>query len=620
MPVITRLQLRHDTAANWTAANPTLAAGEAGIETDTNKMKVGTGDGAWTTLPYLTGGGGGGGGGTGDMLAANNLSDLVNKTTSRINLGVAIGTDVEAHDADLTAIGGITRVKGDLIVGQTASWNRLGAGTDGQVLTADSAQVSGMGWQTFSATYTDEQVRDVIGTALVAGANVTITPNDAGDTITIASTGSGGGGGAVADGSYTDIVVTGTGTVWNIIAGAVGTNEIAAAAVTNPKLANMAANTVKGSVTGGAPADLSAAQVKTVLAITEADVAGLIADLGNKADKSTTVTMVAPLSGSGTLGAPLTLGISDFTTTTRGAVPNPTASTGRFLKDDGTWSQPPASVSGVGNVFPFTYNTSTLESITGSQLRGNNATFANSTKLWISETTTDGLDVAVGLGRIKAGFQVYIQDYTSASRYALFSVTSDSIDKGTYWEINVTSVSSLGVIPGGKVALQSLSSAQSSTLFSTTTTAPGLAPGSSAGGPTKFLCADGTWSAPAALTETVTGVKTFGVPGNDLKLAITGQSSGSVRLQAQAAASGTLVLPNGTDILIAANATQGLTNKTIALGSNTVSGTLAQFNTAITDADVPAALNGLTGVWIGTQAQYDAIGTKVSTVLYAIQP
>jgi hypothetical protein len=34
----------------------------------------------------------------------------------------------------------------------------------------------------------DEQIRDVIGTALVAGTNITITVNDAGDTITIAST------------------------------------------------------------------------------------------------------------------------------------------------------------------------------------------------------------------------------------------------------------------------------------------------------------------------------------------------------------------------------------------------------------------------------------------------
>jgi hypothetical protein len=34
------------------------------------------------------------------------------------------------------------------------------------------------------------------------------------------------------------------------------------------------------------------------------------------------------------------LSISDFTASTRGAVPNPTSSTGRFLKDDGTWATP----------------------------------------------------------------------------------------------------------------------------------------------------------------------------------------------------------------------------------------------------------------------------------------
>lgn len=37
-----------------------------------------------------------------------------------------------------------------------------------------------------------ELIRDTIGTALAAGSNVTITPNDAGDTITIAASGSGG--------------------------------------------------------------------------------------------------------------------------------------------------------------------------------------------------------------------------------------------------------------------------------------------------------------------------------------------------------------------------------------------------------------------------------------------
>ena len=37
------MQQRRDTAANWTSANPTLLAGEIGIESDTNKIKLGTG-------------------------------------------------------------------------------------------------------------------------------------------------------------------------------------------------------------------------------------------------------------------------------------------------------------------------------------------------------------------------------------------------------------------------------------------------------------------------------------------------------------------------------------------------------------------------------------------------
>jgi hypothetical protein len=47
-----RMQQRRDTAANWTSSNPTLADGEIGIESDTQKMKVGTGSTAWTSLAY----------------------------------------------------------------------------------------------------------------------------------------------------------------------------------------------------------------------------------------------------------------------------------------------------------------------------------------------------------------------------------------------------------------------------------------------------------------------------------------------------------------------------------------------------------------------------------------
>ena len=45
---------RYDTAANWTGANPTLLAGEIGIESDTNKIKIGDGSTAWTSLSYTT--------------------------------------------------------------------------------------------------------------------------------------------------------------------------------------------------------------------------------------------------------------------------------------------------------------------------------------------------------------------------------------------------------------------------------------------------------------------------------------------------------------------------------------------------------------------------------------
>ena len=48
------IQLRRDTAANWTSTNPTLAAGEMGFETDTGKLKIGTGSTAWTVLEYFT--------------------------------------------------------------------------------------------------------------------------------------------------------------------------------------------------------------------------------------------------------------------------------------------------------------------------------------------------------------------------------------------------------------------------------------------------------------------------------------------------------------------------------------------------------------------------------------
>jgi hypothetical protein len=54
MPRQTNLQVRRDTAANWTTTNPTLASGEIGFETDTLEFKIGNGSTAWTSLKYST--------------------------------------------------------------------------------------------------------------------------------------------------------------------------------------------------------------------------------------------------------------------------------------------------------------------------------------------------------------------------------------------------------------------------------------------------------------------------------------------------------------------------------------------------------------------------------------
>ena len=48
-----RLQLRRGTSSQWTGANPILAAGEMGVETDTRKVKIGDGSTSWTSLNYI---------------------------------------------------------------------------------------------------------------------------------------------------------------------------------------------------------------------------------------------------------------------------------------------------------------------------------------------------------------------------------------------------------------------------------------------------------------------------------------------------------------------------------------------------------------------------------------
>jgi len=92
------IQIRRDTAANWTSANPILAQGELGVETDTDKIKVGDGSTAWSSLGYLID--------TGSyLLASNNLSDLASSVTALTNLGLtATATELNYTDGVTSSI------------------------------------------------------------------------------------------------------------------------------------------------------------------------------------------------------------------------------------------------------------------------------------------------------------------------------------------------------------------------------------------------------------------------------------------------------------------------------------------------------------------------------------
>lgn len=103
MPYIIRV--RRDTATNWTSSNPTLAAGELGLETDTSKIKAGDGTTAWTSLAYVAGGGGGGSVATDTIWDAK--GDLAAGTGSNTASKLTVGANDTALIADTAAATGL---------------------------------------------------------------------------------------------------------------------------------------------------------------------------------------------------------------------------------------------------------------------------------------------------------------------------------------------------------------------------------------------------------------------------------------------------------------------------------------------------------------------------------
>ena len=92
MAVVTQIQVRRGTASQWTSTNPTLSAGEWGFETDTGKVKIGTGATAWTSLSYI---------GAGDVTTTG-VQTLTNKTLTAPIITLATNAQTESYTLVLT--------------------------------------------------------------------------------------------------------------------------------------------------------------------------------------------------------------------------------------------------------------------------------------------------------------------------------------------------------------------------------------------------------------------------------------------------------------------------------------------------------------------------------------
>lgn len=139
-----KLQVRRDTAANWTSANPILSAAEIGFETDTGKFKMGNGATAWASLVYFEPGAPGGGG---SDTAAQILAKLITVD------GASSGLDADLLDgqhAAAFALSGHSHTKLDfLTVTQAVDLDAIEA----RVNALDAAVVLKGAWAANAGTF-----------------------------------------------------------------------------------------------------------------------------------------------------------------------------------------------------------------------------------------------------------------------------------------------------------------------------------------------------------------------------------------------------------------------------------------------------------------------------------
>jgi hypothetical protein len=173
------MQQRRGTAQQWTEANPRLAAGEIGLETDTNKFKIGDDVNFWDDLAYFVNSDGLSGElegfATEDYVdsAIENVVGLAPETLNTLaELATALGDDPAAITTLQSDVSALQTGKADLVDGQVpanqlanASVDLTGLATEGYV--DDAIAAIPLPDLTGYATegYVDTAIENVVGLA-----------------------------------------------------------------------------------------------------------------------------------------------------------------------------------------------------------------------------------------------------------------------------------------------------------------------------------------------------------------------------------------------------------------------------------------------------------------------
>jgi hypothetical protein len=181
MAVVTQIQIRRGTASQWTSANPTLASGEFGYESDTGKFKLGNGSTAWTSLSYQ------GAGTVTSITAGTGLSGGTITSSGTIAIDSTVATLTGTQTLTNKTATGLVYTQTLLTPSFTTNAYTLVLGDQGDILLASNGSTAG----TISIP-TNASVAFPIGTQITiiqtGSGQLTIQAASSGTT-TVASTG-----------------------------------------------------------------------------------------------------------------------------------------------------------------------------------------------------------------------------------------------------------------------------------------------------------------------------------------------------------------------------------------------------------------------------------------------